>query len=50
MPFEASSTLKIAYEAGGPSYGLPVVLLHGCPDDAPLIVWCPFSTRRDFAL
>ena len=33
MPFEATSTLKIAYEAGGPSYGLPVVLLHGWPDD-----------------
>jgi pimeloyl-ACP methyl ester carboxylesterase len=33
MPFVASSTLKIAYEAGGPSYGLPVVLLHGWPDD-----------------
>ena len=33
MPFEASSTLKIAYEAGGPSSGHPVVLLHGWPDD-----------------
>jgi pimeloyl-ACP methyl ester carboxylesterase len=33
MPFEATSTLKIAYESGGPSDGLPVVLLHGWPDD-----------------
>jgi pimeloyl-ACP methyl ester carboxylesterase len=33
MPFEATSTLKIAYEAGGPSSGHPVVLLHGWPDD-----------------
>jgi len=33
MPFEATSTLKIAYEAGGPSKELPVVLLHGWPDD-----------------
>jgi pimeloyl-ACP methyl ester carboxylesterase len=33
MPFEATSTLKIAYESGGPSNGLPVVLLHGWPDD-----------------
>jgi pimeloyl-ACP methyl ester carboxylesterase len=33
MPFEATSTLNIAYEAGGPSDGFPVVLLHGWPDD-----------------
>jgi pimeloyl-ACP methyl ester carboxylesterase len=33
MPFEDTSILKIAYEAGGPSDGLPVVLLHGWPDD-----------------
>jgi pimeloyl-ACP methyl ester carboxylesterase len=33
MPYEATSTLKIAYEAGGPSNGVPVVLLHGWPDD-----------------
>jgi pimeloyl-ACP methyl ester carboxylesterase len=33
MPFEATSTLKIAYEVGGPSDGLPLVLLHGWPDD-----------------
>jgi pimeloyl-ACP methyl ester carboxylesterase len=33
MPFEATSNLKIAYEAGGPSDGFPVVLLHGWPDD-----------------
>src|SRR5215475_8709908 len=33
MPFEVTSTLKIAYEAGGPSNGFPVVLLHGWPDD-----------------
>jgi hypothetical protein len=28
MPFEATSTLNIAYEAGGPPDGFPVVLLH----------------------
>jgi pimeloyl-ACP methyl ester carboxylesterase len=33
MPFEATSTLNIAYEDGGRSNGLPVVLLHGWPDD-----------------
>ena len=34
MPFEATSTLRIVYEGGGPSDGVPVVLLHGWPDDA----------------
>ena len=34
MQFEVTSKLKIAYEAGGPSDGHPVVvLLHGWPDD-----------------
>jgi pimeloyl-ACP methyl ester carboxylesterase len=33
MRFEDTSILKIAYEAGGPSDGPPVVLLHGWPDD-----------------
>jgi hypothetical protein len=33
MPFESTSTLKIAYEGGGPSDGLPAILLHGWPDD-----------------
>src|SRR4029077_14939064 len=33
MQFEVTSKLKIAYEAGGPSDGQPVVLLHGWPDD-----------------
>jgi pimeloyl-ACP methyl ester carboxylesterase len=33
MPFESTPTLKIAYEEGGPSDGLPVILLHGWPDD-----------------
>src|ERR1700758_4214313 len=33
MPFQATSTLNIAYEVGGPSDGFPVVLLHGWPDD-----------------
>jgi pimeloyl-ACP methyl ester carboxylesterase len=33
MQFEVTSKLKIAYEAGGPSDGPPVVLLHGWPDD-----------------
>jgi pimeloyl-ACP methyl ester carboxylesterase len=27
-------TLEIAYEASGPSGGLPIILLHGFPDDA----------------
>jgi pimeloyl-ACP methyl ester carboxylesterase len=33
MRFAVTSTLKIAYEAGGPSSGFPVFLLHGWPDD-----------------
>ena len=33
MQFEVTSKLKTAYEAGGPSDGPPVVLLHGWPDD-----------------
>ena len=33
MRFESTPTLKIAYEEGGPSDGLPVILLHGWPDD-----------------
>ena len=33
MPVGVTSTLKIAYEAGGPSNGFPVILLHGWPDD-----------------
>ena len=33
MQFESTPTLKIAYEEGGPSDGLPVILLHGWPDD-----------------
>ena len=33
MPFATTPTLKIAYETGGPSDGVPVLLLHGWPDD-----------------
>jgi len=34
MPsFIATSTLRIAYESGGPQDGPPVLLLHGWPDD-----------------
>ena len=51
MPFEATPTLKIAYEAGGLSDGFPVVLLHGWPDDVrtydrvvPLLHAAGFST------
>src|SRR6476620_1423341 len=33
MPFAVTSTLTVAYEAGGPSSGFPVFLLHGWPDD-----------------
>ena len=28
-----TGTLRIAYEAGGPADGVPVILLHGFPDD-----------------
>jgi pimeloyl-ACP methyl ester carboxylesterase len=31
--FADTPTLKIAYEAGGPSNGSPILLLHGWPDD-----------------
>src|SRR5436305_15155769 len=31
--FADTPTLKIAYEAGGPSDGPPILLLHGWPDD-----------------
>jgi pimeloyl-ACP methyl ester carboxylesterase len=33
MPFVTTPTLRIAYEAGGPSDAFPVLLLHGWPDD-----------------
>jgi pimeloyl-ACP methyl ester carboxylesterase len=33
MPFANTSTLRIAYETGGPSDGHPLLLLHGWPDD-----------------
>src|ERR1700680_3406851 len=33
MPFVSTPTLRIAYETGGPSNGVPVLLLHGWPDD-----------------
>ena len=33
MPFVETPTLKIAYEAGGPASGTPLLLLHGWPDD-----------------
>src|SRR5262245_5629339 len=33
MPFGVTSTLRIAYEVGGPPNGFPVLLLHGWPDD-----------------
>jgi len=34
MPdFVTTPTLRIAYEAGGPENGMPVLLLHGWPDD-----------------
>jgi pimeloyl-ACP methyl ester carboxylesterase len=34
MPFATTPTLRIAYETGGPSDGIPVLLFHGWPDDA----------------
>src|SRR3954464_12566476 len=33
MRFLETPTLRIAYETGGPPDGLPVLLLHGWPDD-----------------
>jgi pimeloyl-ACP methyl ester carboxylesterase len=33
MAFVTTPTLRIAYEAGGPAGGSPVLLLHGWPDD-----------------
>ena len=30
----ATPSLDIAYEASGPEDGIPVILLHGFPDDA----------------
>lgn len=33
MPFVDTPTLNVAYEAGGPPNGAPVLLLHGWPDD-----------------
>jgi pimeloyl-ACP methyl ester carboxylesterase len=33
VQFAATSTLKIAYETGGPADGPPIILLHGWPDD-----------------
>lgn len=33
MQFVETSLLRIAYEVAGPSGGLPVILLHGWPDD-----------------
>ncbi|WP_294395564.1 alpha/beta hydrolase [uncultured Sphingomonas sp.] len=34
MDYISTALLDIAYESGGPEDGLPVVLLHGWPDDA----------------
>ena len=34
MPTVRTSTLEIAYEASGPEGGVPIILLHGFPDDA----------------
>ena len=34
MLFATTPTLRIAYETGGPSDGIPVLLFHGWPDDA----------------
>ena len=33
MPFVTTPTLRVAYETGGPVDGIPVLLLHGWPDD-----------------
>jgi len=51
MPIEVTPTLNIAYEAGGPSNGFPVILLHGWPDDVrtydrvvPILNAAGFST------
>jgi pimeloyl-ACP methyl ester carboxylesterase len=34
VPFCETPQLRIAYLAGGPPEGQPVLLLHGLPDDA----------------
>jgi pimeloyl-ACP methyl ester carboxylesterase len=34
VPTVTTELLEVAYEAGGPEKGLPVLLLHGWPDDA----------------
>jgi pimeloyl-ACP methyl ester carboxylesterase len=34
MPTVRTPLLEIAYEASGPGSGLPIILLHGFPDDA----------------
>ncbi len=34
MPFVTTATMNIAFETGGPADGVPVLLLHGWPDDA----------------
>jgi len=34
MPTIRTATLEIAYEASGPEGGVPIILLHGFPDDA----------------
>ena len=34
MPSVRTSVLEIAYDAYGPENGLPIILLHGFPDDA----------------
>jgi hypothetical protein len=50
MPFEASSTLKIAYEAEAHPVGTRwSYCMVGLTMSAPMIVWCPLSMRQDFA-
>ena len=34
MPFATTATMNIAFETGGLADGVPVLLLHGWPDDA----------------
>jgi len=51
MPIEVTPTLNIAYEAGGPSNGFPVIFYTVGPTMfAPTIGWCPSSMPQDLAL
>jgi pimeloyl-ACP methyl ester carboxylesterase len=41
-------TLEIAYEVSGPEDGVPVILLHGFPDDVRAYDLVPARPRSSF--